>query len=240
MAPKVQPPAADAKRQPPNTKTRHRIVDNSKPKGEETLTVLAASKYLRNLGFDDQTPHNIQRYCRGERRRGQLTCYWHEDDQQHLISKASLRRFAERLSNEAKRPLPSETDHVNQPIDESNNKPETSKTSNTQKTTDKRSNFDGVFDHPFVLRLEGQIKELKDDYKQQVLRTEDIQRQHSQEIANLHQQLMIATSQSYADAYLELAGNKRAPSSPSEQRSVATQDTAKDADFVVRSEDHTD
>ncbi|MGH1419413.1 MAG: hypothetical protein ACRBCJ_11200 [Hyphomicrobiaceae bacterium] len=184
------------------------------PEGEETMTILQATDYLREKGFDDIKPRSVQRYCTGERRQGQLICYWHDKSQQHLVSTTSLENFAERLANELPKgtndETPSDQPEPSVPHETTASDPEQTPEPKAQVPLSK--NYDELFDHPYVRRLEQQVNEYQEKWETQVKTTEEIQRQHSKGLADMHQQLMIATSKNYADAYLELSNTPKTPS----------------------------
>lgn len=187
--------------------------------GEETMTILEATTYLQDKGFDHMKPRYVQRYCTGDRRKGQLKCYWHDTSNQHLVSKSSLEKFAGILANElsSDRVDPSSK---NQEIVEPNT--QVSSTSNISREevveSSREPRFEDIFDHPYVKKLEGQVKEYQGKWEKQVEKTESIQRQHSQDLSNMHQQSMVATSKQFAKTYLELtaggSSSKVTPDAP--------------------------
>lgn len=187
--------------------------------GEETMTILEATAYLQDKGFDQMKPRNVQRYCTGKRRKGQLKCYWHDTSNQHLVSKPSLEKFADILANELSSESLDRSSKNQEVVDPKPQVPPTSEISKEEEQEDLRKpHFEDIFDHPYVKKLEGQVKEYQGKWEKQVEKTESIQRQHSQDLSNMHQQSMVATSKQFAKTYLELtaggSGSKVTPDDP--------------------------
>ncbi|NIP24741.1 MAG: hypothetical protein GWO38_13215, partial [Phycisphaerae bacterium] len=77
-----------------------------------------------------------------------------------------------------------------------------------------------IFEHPYVKRLEGEVVEYKNLYREQVTRTEEIQRESADKILALTQQVLIAGSKNLGDYLLESFGMKRQNMAPDAQERV--------------------
>ena len=60
-----------------------------------------------------------------------------------------------------------------------------------------------VYQHPYVKRLERDVDELKQLYKEQIQRTEDIQTEAFERIVELQRSSQIAQSQTLADFFIK-------------------------------------
>ena len=167
------------------------------PDGVLTVTILEAARILRDeKGFDEIKPRAIQRYCSGERRAGQLRCYWNYHSDQYLVDRQSLDELAERLSNEA--PKGTAADIASTPdVDTAN----ATMVAGTPK--DAGSMDLGIYDHPYVQRLEQRIDKQDERYlKLQAEYREDMN-SAQQRLIQLQQATVIGNSETLADFMLK-------------------------------------
>ena len=190
----------DQEPRPGTTGQGSRKRSNPAPEGAITVTILEAARILREeKGFDEIKPRAIQRYCSGERRAGQLKCYWNYQSDQYLVDRASLDEFAERLSNEAPRGISPE-EPTKSPVAASASKPAELLGGSVQDT----QNVDlTVYDHPYVKKLEDRIDKHEERYaKLQADYREDMN-SAQQRLIQLQQATVIGNSETLADFMLK-------------------------------------
>jgi hypothetical protein len=167
------------------------------PEGALTVTILEAARILREeKGFDEIKPRAIQRYCSGERRAGQLRCYWNYQSDQYLVDRQSLDELAERLSNEA--PKGTQTDITSATdVDADNTK------AATGPLQDARNIDLDIYDHPYVQRLEHRIDKQEERYTKLQAEYREDMNSAQQRLIQLQQATVIGNSETLADFMLK-------------------------------------
>jgi hypothetical protein len=178
---------------------------------EYSLTINDVAARYEAAGFP-RTIRTLQRYCA----KGHLDSIRQETPfgDQFLITPASATRHLAQIAEFAAavghdQPGPAATD-VAPALTRDNPAPRAA-TESDQPRLAATIDDNGIFEHPYVKRLEGEVQDYKDKYEKQVRRTEDILEDANKRLVEMAQAGQIAGSKTLAE-YLLAAKNVTAPS----------------------------